>query len=97
MSNDNFEKTIRLVPFDGTAEDWAEWKEKFYAQAVDKGFDELLDGDIDAPDDNISAPSVSQRNLIKLNKKAYSLLILSLKGIPFGIVKNAKNLLLGYR
>ena len=89
-TTNDIERTIRVVPFDGDPTAWVEWRENFYAKAVEAGYDEILDGDVTAPADNTPNPSPEERLLIRLNKRAYSQMIIGLSDTPFGIVKDAK-------
>ena len=91
MSQDNTEKSIRILTFSGKKEDWMMWSDKFMAKAIMKGYDEVLDGTIIVPDDKTTNPTPSQVEARKLNKLAYNELILACTDkIAFGIVKNAK-------
>ena len=91
MSQDNTEKSIRILTFSGKKEDWMMWLDKFIAKAMMKGYNEILDGTVLVPDDNVVTPTPSEEEAIKLNKLAYNELILACTDkIAFGIVKNAK-------
>ena len=85
------EKSIRILSFDGKKESWAMWSEKFLAKATLKGYEEILEGTILVPTDNVTELTDAQKKSKRLNRLAYNELILSCTDKKsFAIVKAAK-------
>ena len=54
------EKTIRVIPFDGSKSQWGVWEEKFLARAKRRGYKKLLLGEEKAPTATESQASTRQ-------------------------------------
>lgn len=95
------ETSIRVVIFSGKKDDWETWKEKFLVRSSLKGYEEILTGEVKAPDthDDTNTKitlSADDQMIADQNKKGFGDLILSIDSntshgkIAFAIVKGSK-------
>ena len=91
------DKAIRVVPFLGKGEDYAMWSHKFKAVAMFRGYDDILDLQIDPVDVQVKEEGQTEEEKKKIeelkakNKKAYVYLVLScLEKSTSQIVKMSK-------
>ena len=94
MTSEGDDKAIRILTFSGKEEDWRMWSAKFRAKASMRGYLEILDGKIVAPDDSqLEASTVTEamKKTAMLNCKAYNELVLScVDETCFAIIDEAK-------
>ena len=90
-STTSSDKTIRILPFDGSSQGWHMWSRRFRAKCKVNGTSHILDGKSTVASDdktNLTAEEVEDR---KANDSLYVELLLSCEDpVCFGIVDNAK-------
>ena len=87
------ERTLKILPFSGKAEDWDMWSTQFLARAGRKGYDGVLLGTTAVPDEGttLTSTQTAEAEAKKANMDAYTDLVLCLKDkITFSLVKGAK-------
>ena len=90
-NNDDLgEKTLKVIPFSGEANEWLDWEKKFFSKAVLCGYADILDGNTAVPPDSVPNPSDEQKKARKINTLAYHSLTVSCSGVALGIVRDAK-------
>ena len=90
MTEEQEEKSIRVLTFSGKDEDWDMWSKKFLAIAQRKKYKDVLTGKKQIPKEDEDLTDDEEKKAREANEKAYSDLILSCTDeISFGLVEGA--------
>ena len=95
MSDDKDDlKCIKVYKFDNTKESWHEFALKFIVIADSRGYEEIIDGTKNPPDEKDDLEILEEDNAETLaarmaNQKGYRDLVMSTEGISLNIVENA--------
>ena len=90
MTNEQEEKSIRVLTFSGKDEDWDMWSKKFLAMAQRKKYKDILTGKMNIAKEDATLTNEDEKKAREANEKAYSDLILSCTDeVSFGLVEGA--------
>ena len=85
------DKAIRVLAFTGKKNDWTMWEAKYKARARTKGWLNIMDGSVVAPDATATLTAQADIDKRDKNDEGYSDLLLSMnEEISFGLVNEAK-------
>ena len=89
MTDDQEEKSIRVLTFSGKDEDWDMWSKKFLAMAQRKKYKNVLTGKTAIPKEDAVLTDDDEKKARQANEKAYSDLILSCTDeVRFGLIES---------
>ena len=100
---EDFDKSVRMVPFSGKQVDWQVWSEQFLARARRKGYKDILKGKVKVMSDEefgkvdmSTDEGKSAKKIRDLNDAAYETMLLLIDGrsqsgkVAFKIVSGCK-------